>query len=126
MRLRALATAGVLAATLACGARHGGPVLDRGAKPEGIGGTIAGTVTADAVQSLSGRKVTAIEESSGARIEASTATNGGYTMKVPPGKYRLEVELRPGETLQKRPAATQVNASDLDAGLDFVVTRAAR
>jgi hypothetical protein len=107
----------------ACAPR--GAVIGRGAPPEGTGGTIAGIVTDGAV-ALSGRKVTAIEESTGARIEATTASNGGYTMKVPTGKYRLELELRTGETLLKRPDVTQVNVSDLDPRRDFVVSNATR
>jgi hypothetical protein len=101
-------------------------VVDRGDKPAGVGGTIAGIVSASSNESLPGRKVTAIEQSTGARVEATTATNGGYTMQVPPGKYRLDVELRAGEALAKQPAPTQVNVGDLDPGRDFVVTIAAR
>jgi hypothetical protein len=43
-------------------------------------------------------------------------------MKVPPGKYRLAVELRPGEVLAEQPADTEINASDLDPSRDFVIT----
>jgi Carboxypeptidase regulatory-like domain len=118
-----LNTAAVLMtiAIAACAVR--GPVLDTGSKPSGVGGTIAGIVrVAGTGQPLSGRKVTAIEVASGARYEASTAINGGYTIKVPTGKYRLEVELRPGETLTEQPAPTDINTSDLDADRDFAVT----
>ena len=44
-----------------------------------------------------------------AKYEATTATDGGYTIKVPEGTYHIEVELRPGETLSKRPADTKIN-----------------
>lgn len=118
-----LNTAAVLMtiAIAACAVR--GPVLDTGSKPTGVGGTIAGIVrVAGTGQPLSGRKVTAIEVASGARYEASTAINGGYTIKVPTGKYRLEVELRQGETLTEQPAPTDINTSDLDADRDFAVT----
>jgi hypothetical protein len=119
--MRSLFATAVLVAVAACAAR--GPVLDTGSKPAGVGGTIAGVVrVAGSGQPLSGRKVTAIDVGSGARYEVSTATNGGYTIKVPTGKYRLEVELRAGETLTERPAETNINASDLDASRDFVVT----
>jgi hypothetical protein len=108
-------------AIAACAAR--GPIIDTGSKPTGVGGTIAGIVrVAVTGQPLSGRKVTAIEVGSGARYETSTATNGGYTIKVPVGRYRLELELRAGETLADQPAVTEINASDLDADRDFVVT----
>jgi hypothetical protein len=56
------------------------------------------------------------------RYEITTAADGGYTIKVPEGTYHLELELRPGETLSKRPADTHINNSDLDPRRDFVVT----
>jgi hypothetical protein len=105
----------------ACAAAHG-PVVDTGSKPAGVGGTISGMVTASGTTPVPGRRVTAINVESGARFEAVTATNGGYTIKVPTGKYRLEVELRANETLAETPAETEVNASDLDPDRDFVIT----
>jgi hypothetical protein len=42
-------------------------------------------------------------------------------VRVPRGTYRLEVELRSGETLAAQPEATKVDAGDLDAGRNFVV-----
>ena len=105
----------------ACAPR--GPVLDTGSKPENVGGTIAGIVRAQGTgQPLSGRKVTAIQVETGARYETSTATNGGYTIKVPIGKYRLELELRAGEALSEQPAETEINTSDLDAQRNFEVS----
>ena len=113
----------LIGSTVAC---HPGPVVET--KPNAAGGTIAGMVsTADSTVAVPGRKVTAIEVKTGTRFEATTATNGGYTIKVPEGTYRLEVELRPAETLAKRPDETQVNNGDLDPGRDFVITvRSAR
>jgi hypothetical protein len=109
-------------ATLAgCAAAHG-PVVDTGSKPAGVGGTISGTVTASGTAPVVGRRVTAINTESGARFEAVTATNGGYTIKVPVGKYRMEVELRANETLATQPDETEVNTSDLDPDRDFVIT----
>jgi hypothetical protein len=115
------ATAVLLLATAGCAPR--GPVLDAGPRPEGVGGTIAGTVNADDGRTpVVARKVTAVNTESGARFEVSTASNGGYTVKVPAGTYRLEVELRSGETLAKQPGTTQVNVGDLDPDRDFVLT----
>ena len=109
----------------ACAATHGGPVVDTGSKPAGVGGTIAGAVRiAGSREPLSGRKVTAINLESGQRYEASTAMNGGYTIEVPIGKYRFEVELRSGETLAEQPRETQINTSDLDANQDFLIAPA--
>jgi hypothetical protein len=111
-----------LVAAAACAPR--GPVVDAGARPEGVGGTIAGSVTATTETTpLTGRKVTAINQQTNARFETSTGTNGGYTLKVPAGTYRLDVELRSGETLGSAPDATDVGVGDIDSARDFVITR---
>jgi hypothetical protein len=111
---------GVVMSSTAC--MPHGPVVGTGEKPPNVGGTIAGTVRSSSGAPLSGRKVTATHVESGRKFEASTATNGGYTIKLPTGKYRLEVELRAGEALQEQPVETEVNTSDLDPQRDFVVT----
>ena len=111
----------VLALTLtACNAAHG-PVLDRGTKPVNVNGTISGIVRLAGGGVAEGRKVTAINVTTGERTDSSTATNGGYTMKLPAGKYRLEVELRNGERVTEQPADTEITASDLDAGRNFII-----
>jgi hypothetical protein len=84
-------------------------------------GTISGNVTTTGGQPLQGRRVTAIEVMSGMRYDATTSVGGGYTIQVPEGKYRLEVELRAKETVVKQPGPTSVNRSDLDEQLDFTV-----
>lgn len=104
----------------ACAVR--GPVVDAGSKPVGVGGTISGIVTSSGAVPVPSRMVTAIDTTSGARYDAVTAVNGGYTIKVPTGRYRLEVELREGETLADKPADTDINTSDLDAARNFVIT----
>jgi hypothetical protein len=119
MRLLPLTAALVLLATLAC---HPGPVIDTGPKPPSVGGTIAGIVSTEGKAPLADRKVTAIEIASGTRYDATTGANGGYTIKVPQGNYRLEVQLFPGERVVKQPANTRVNKSDLDPHRDFVIT----
>jgi len=101
---------------------HPGPVLNTGPNPPSVGGTIAGLVTtADATVAVPSRKVTATETTAGSRYEASTAANGGYTIQVPEGTYRIEVELRAGEVLAKQPDPTRVTNGDLDTGRDFVI-----
>jgi len=111
----------LLIAAVACAPHQA--AIDTGPKPAGVGGTIAGIVRiADSNAPLSGRKVTAINLANGARFEVTTADNGGYTIKVPTGKYRLELELRAGEAIAKQPEETDVNTSDLDPGRDFVVS----
>jgi hypothetical protein len=108
----------LMIAGLAAAACHPGPVL---APKEPVGGTIAGMVSTDGNAPLAGRKVTAVEVASGARFDATTGTNGGYTIKVPEGRYRLEVELRQGEVVVKQPDETHVNKSDLDPKRNFTI-----
>lgn len=111
----------------AIGCMPRGPVVDTGARPEGVGGTIAGTVSAsDEKTPLAGRKVTAIEAATSQRFETSTGAGGSYSVKVPAGTYRLELELRPGEVVKARPDATDVSVGDIDSARDFVVTLASR
>ena len=98
-----------------------GPVVG-GSKSPDVGGTIAGTVRSSGGTALASRRVTATDAASGAKFETSTAANGGYTIKVPQGKYRLEVELRPGEVLSEQPFETEINSSDLDPNRNFVIT----
>ena len=114
---------GLIAGAAGCAAAHGGPVIDRGEKPPELSGTISGIVRAAGSNTpLSARRVTAVEVTTGAKYETSSATNGGYTMKVPTGRYRLQVELRPGEALSDGPDEVVINRSDLDSGRDFVIS----
>jgi Carboxypeptidase regulatory-like domain len=110
------------AALILLAACHG-PIIttDPGLK---VGGTIAGIVRAtNGAIPLATRKVTVINSATGARFETTTGVNGGYTIKVPDeGRYRIEVELRDGEVLAKRPDETEVNNGDLDPGRDFEIT----
>ena len=101
---------------------HPGPVIDTGPKPAAVGGTIAGIVSTDGKAAVPGRKVTAVNTATGARFDVTTAINGGYTLKVPEGTYRLELELLPGETIAKHPGETRINRSDLDPQRDFVIS----
>jgi len=119
MRLLQLVLGVTLLTSLAC---HPGPVVDTGAKPADVGGTIAGIVSSDTNAALEGRKVTAIDAAGGQRYEATTGANGGYTIKVPAGTYRLEVELKQGDRVSKQPSETKINKGDLDAQRHFVIT----
>jgi hypothetical protein len=120
--MKLIAIAGVLTLSLGC-VTHNRAVVDTGDKPEGVGGTIAGIVRASGnIAPLSGRVVTAVNETTGQKYQVSTAANGGYTVKVPAGTYRLDVELRAGEAFEKRPDPTDVNVGDLDPDRDFVLT----
>ena len=124
MRLAPALLIGVAALFAACGpgpVGRPGPVVNT--QPNKVGGTIAGIVkTADSSVAVPGRKVSVIDVKTGARHETTSAANGGYTIQVPEGTYRFEIDLRPGETLAKQPEQTHVGNSDLDTTRDFVIT----
>ena len=107
----------VLLSSVAC---HPGAVINATPQPS-VGGTIAGVVRSGA-NPIIGRRVTAVNVTTGARFDATTGANGGYTIKVPEGTYRIDLETRAGETISKSPAQTKVNNSDLDAARDFEIT----
>jgi len=109
-------------AIVALTACHPGPKIGSGPKPPDVGGTIAGIVTTDGNAPVVGRKVTVINTASGQRLEATTGANGGYTIKVPQGTYRIEVTLLQGEIVAKAPEETKVNESDLDPHRNIVIT----
>jgi len=121
MRLSDFALACFVVSSIACHTAR--PIINTGPKQPSVGGTIAGMVkTEDPSVALLSRKVTAIDVRSGSRFDATTGTNGGYTIQVPLGTYRVEVELRGNESLVKQPAETHVNNGDLDPARDFVIT----
>jgi hypothetical protein len=119
MSIRSLLALSAVLFSLGCGMAR--PVIDPGPKPD-VGGSISGIVSADnGTTALGARKVTAINVDTGARFDVSTSTTGGYTVRVSPGKYRLEVELRAGEVLTTDPGTTEVGVGDLDSGRNFVI-----
>jgi hypothetical protein len=105
-----------------CAARHGRPIFGGSTTPE-MSGTVSGNVRSATGTPLSGRRVSAINMATETHYDATTAAGGGYTIKVPAGKYRLEVELGGGEVIGTQPRQVDVNVGDLDAQLDFVIGR---
>jgi hypothetical protein len=105
-----------------CAARHGRPLIGGSTIPNPTG-TISGNVTSSTGTPLEGRRVSAIDVTTEAHFDAMTTKDGGYTIKVPPGRYRLEVELRGGDQLAKQPQQTSVNVGDVDEMMDFVIGR---
>src|SRR6266850_3674525 len=81
---------GVLALLFAGGCRRGVPVVDLGPKPPAARGTITGIVRGpEGTSPLSGRTVEVINTATGERRTVQTAANGGFTIELPAGKYRL-------------------------------------
>lgn len=112
----------VMSTLVTLGGCHGGPVLDLSPKPLQADGTISGTVRGpEGTSAIDGRTVEVVNVATGERQTATTNSAGGFTFKVKPGKYRVELTLQNGETLVKRPDVINVNRSDVDANADFIV-----
>lgn len=116
----ALAAVAILLAVAAC--RQGIPVIDTSPGPVQADGTISGTVRGpEGTSPIENRTVAVINVDTGERQQVATSNAGGFTFKVKPGKYRVELTLRDGEVLVKRPSVITVNRSDVDAHADFVL-----
>ena len=122
MTLRVSSLIVVLMLSGGCAARHGRPLVG-GTAVANPSGTVSGNVRTAAGAPLDGRRVSAIDTANEQRYDATTSTSGGYTIKVPTGKYRLEVELRGGEVIGTQPQQFSVNSGDVDEALDFVIGR---
>jgi carboxypeptidase family protein len=109
----------VLLAGPAC--RSGQPLLVSATGDKTTPGTIGGIVSAVGGDRLAGREVSAIHVLTSKRYSAVTNVTGGFSIKVPPGEYRLEVTLREGEKVVRQPGVVHINKSDLDANLEIVV-----
>src|SRR5262245_12308543 len=100
----ALSISGVMSAAMLTAACHPGPV---NAELVPVGGTIAGIVRATGgTIGLTTRHITITNTATGAKFEGTTGPDGGYTIKVPEGMYHIDVEVREGETVSKRPDDT--------------------
>jgi hypothetical protein len=115
-----VAVAAVLLSLLAC--RPGTPVIDTTPKPIQADGTISGIVRGpEGTTAIEGRTVEVVDVETGERQRVVTSNTGGFTFKVKPGRYRVELPLRQGETLVKKPGVISVNRSDVDANADFII-----
>ena len=113
-----LGTFGLL---VAMGCRTGRPLLDTSPDNDNAAGTIAGIVSIVGGDPVPGRRVIAAREGGPERYSAVTNVTGGFSIPVPPGKYRLQVTLLEGERVVKQPGVIDINESDLDANLQIVI-----
>jgi hypothetical protein len=86
-----------------------------------IGGTIAGVVTGPADATLADRTVTIVNVETGERYQTATGEKGGYSLRVPPGRYRLDVQLRPGEQLAEKEPTILLNTGGREITKDVNV-----
>lgn len=115
-------SAGFLALILIGACRHPRPIFDTTPPPSQTDGTISGIVRGpDNSSSIVGRTVEVINVATGERQRTITNSAGGFTFKLAPGRYRVELTLLEGETILKRPDIINLDRSDVDAHADFVV-----
>jgi hypothetical protein len=119
--------AGLIALLSISGCRQGVPVIDTAPKPASAEGTISGTVRGPQnSSSIEGRIVQVVNVETGERQRATTSNTGGFTFKVKPGRYRVELSLLDGEAIVSQPGVLNVNRSDVDAHADFVIRTGGR
>jgi carboxypeptidase family protein len=119
----------VLPATLAVGVLmnvdcHPKPVIVTTSSVT-VGGTIAGVLNGPSESTLGNRTITVINLETGQRYQTTTGMNGGYSMQVPPGNYRLDIELRNGEQLASGDATILLKNGDatVDSHVDANANR---
>ena len=102
--------------------RRGVPVIDPGPRPAQADGTISGTVRGpEGTSPIEGRVVEVVNVDTGERQTATTNPAGGFSFKLKPGKYRVNLPLRDGESIVRQPGVIDLNRSDVDAHADFVL-----
>jgi hypothetical protein len=98
------------------------PIIDTAPKPVEAEGTLSGTVRGpEGTSPVDGRTVEVVNIATNVRQRTTTNNAGGFSFKLPPGKYRVELPLRQGEALVKQPGVIDLNRSDVDAHADFVL-----
>ena len=113
-----------MALLYASACRQGVPALDLGPKPPSARGTITGLVHGPGDSALQGRVVELVNVATGEKHTATTAMNGGFTIELPKGKYRLSLQLHAGESLVRQPDIVDLDRGDIDSHIEFVVTSA--
>jgi hypothetical protein len=118
--------AGLSAILLIVGAlgacRQGMTVVDTTPRRPDAAGTISGTVRGpERTGAIEGRLVEVVNVATGERQPTTTNSGGEFTLKVTPGRYRVQVNLREGETIIKQPGTINVGSSGVDAHADFIV-----
>ena len=112
-----------LLATTGC---HGSVAAERGAIGRAvISGTVRGS---DKQAAIEGRAVEIVNLDTNEKLRLTTDNTGGFRLTVRPGKYRVDLPLRAGESLLQAPGVMTVAPDRADTHADFVVrvTGAAR
>jgi hypothetical protein len=116
----AWATAGLLLVSLT-GCGRGAREIDSrliAIDSSSITGTVRGP---EGRSSVDGRAIEVVNIDSGERLRGSTNTTGGFSFRLKPGKYRMVLALRDGESLLREPGIIDVNRADAAVHADFVL-----
>jgi len=119
----------VVVATLMVSCGRGFRVIDTDPKLQTGDATVTGIVTGsgDRGVPLANRTVICVNSSTGQRYTAVTNSAGGYTLKLPAGTYNLDMELRAGESLSKRPErVVALEVGEIETRMDFQLQPATR
>ena len=115
-------TVGILALLMVTACRRGGSDIDTAPQPSAADGTLSGTVRGSAgVNPIDGRRVEVVNVDTGERQRATTNVAGGFSFRLRPGKYRVELALRDGESLIRQPGVIDLDRSEADTQAHFVV-----
>jgi hypothetical protein len=108
---------------LLLGCRTAAPPVDvSGALPRA---TVVGKVTGPlGTGPVAGRLVSAVEVATGARYSTKTYVTGGFTLLVPPGRYRLEVALARAERVAEDPGILELAPGAFVRDADLVLAGA--
>ena len=121
-RMAAMVAALALLGLPAC--RAGRPLMSSTPADKTTPGTIGGILKDVGGEPIAGRTVHAVGTTNPTdSFSAVTNITGGFSIKVPPGEYRLRVDLLEGESVKKEPGVIHINKSDLDANLEVVIGR---
>jgi len=113
-------TAGLFALLMVVACRNHVPVLHT--RPAGTTGTVSGTVRGlEGARSADDRTVEAVNIETNERHRVTTKHGGGFSFKLSPGRYRVELALQDGEALVKEPGVINITTPSADAHADFVV-----
>ena len=99
-----------------------GMAVDTLPQPAPANGLLRGTIRgSERSIPLDGRTVEVVNVATRQCQRATTSDTGGFSMRLAPGKYRVDLLLRDGESVVKRPGIIVLDASDPDARADFEV-----
>ena len=103
------------------GCRRVPPAVDVDARPA-PSATVTGVVRmTESSSAAAGRTVEIVNTATGERRIVRTTDNGGFALVVPAGRYRLDVTLRDGETIVKRPGILEMESGVVGSPIEFVL-----